>query len=56
MRMLSIRGNDFIAHGTYEETISSHTEHTPKKFLRMLSQQKNDNSFSMYSYAEHTGK
>ncbi len=56
MRMLSIRGNDFIAHWAYEETISSHTEHTPNEFLRMLSQRNNDNSFSMYSYAEHTGK
>ncbi len=28
MHMLSIRGNDFIAHWTYEEMISSHTEHT----------------------------
>ncbi len=56
MRMLSIRGNDFIAHWAYEETISSHTEHTPNEFLHMLSQRKNDNSFSMYSYAEHIGK
>ncbi len=29
MRMLSIRGNDFIAHWADEETISSHTGHTP---------------------------
>jgi hypothetical protein len=28
LHMLSIRGNNFIAHWTYEETISSHTEHT----------------------------
>jgi hypothetical protein len=27
-RMLSIRGNDFIAHWAYAETISSHAEHT----------------------------
>ncbi len=53
--MLSISGNDFIAHWAYDETISSHTEHTPNKFSRMLSQQKNVNSFYMYSYAEHTG-
>ncbi len=56
MRMLSILGNDFIAHWAYEEMISSHTEHTPNEFSRMLSQRKNVNSFYMYSYAEHTGK
>ncbi len=56
MRMLSIRGNDFIAHWAYEETISSHTEHTPNEFSRMLSQRKNVNSFYMYCYAEHTWK
>ncbi len=38
MRMLSIRGNDFIPHWAYEELISSHTEHTRNKFLRMLNQ------------------
>ncbi len=54
--ILSIRGNDFIAHWAYEDTISSHTEHTPNEFSRMLSQRKNVNSFYMYSYAEHTGK
>ncbi len=37
MRMVSIRGNDFIAHWAYEETISSHTEHTRKRFHRTLS-------------------
>ncbi len=56
MRMLSIRGNDFIAHRAYEETISSHTELTPNEFSRMLSQRKNVKSFYMYSYAEHTRK
>jgi hypothetical protein len=56
MHMLSICGNDFIAHWAYEETISSHTEHTPNEFLRMLIQRKNVNSFYMYSYAAHTGK
>ncbi len=56
MRMLSIRGNDFISHWAYGEMISSHTEHTPNEFSRMLSQQKNVNSFYMYRYAEHTGK
>ncbi len=55
-RMLSMRGNDFIAHWAYEERISSHTEHTPNEFSRMLSQRKNVNSFYMYSYAEHMGK
>ncbi len=56
MRTLSIRGNDFIAHWAYEETISSHTEHTPNEFSRLLSQRKNVNSFYRYIYAEHTGK
>ncbi len=32
MRMLSIHGNDFIAHWAYEETISSHTEHCRMNF------------------------
>jgi hypothetical protein len=40
MRTLSIRGNDFIAHWAYKEAISSHTEHTPNKYLRILSQRK----------------
>ncbi len=31
--MLSIRGNDFIARWAYEETTSSHTEHTRNKFF-----------------------
>ncbi len=44
IRMLSKRGNDFIAHWAYAE------------FSRMHSQRKNVNSFYMYSYAEHTGK
>ncbi len=56
MRLLSIRGNDFVAHWEYEETISSHTEHALNEFLRMLSQRKNVKSFYMYIYAEHTGK
>ncbi len=38
MRMLSIRGNDFIAHWAYDTTILSHTEHTRNKFSRMLNQ------------------
>ncbi len=54
MCMLSICGNDIIAHWAYEETISSHTEHMLNKFSRMLSQGKN--SFCMNSYAEQTGK
>ncbi len=56
MLMLSIRGNYFIAHWAYEETISSHTEHTPNEFSCMLSQRKNVKSFYLYIYAEHTGK
>jgi len=56
MRTVSIRGDDFIAHWTYKETISSHTERTPNKFSHMLSQRKNVNSFYIYIYAEHTGK
>ncbi len=46
MHMLSIRGNDFIAHWVSEETISSHTEHTPNEFSHMVSQRKNMNSFT----------
>ncbi len=38
MPMLSMLGNDFIAHWAYEEAISSHTEHTRNEFSRMLSQ------------------
>ncbi len=38
MRMLSIRGNDFIACWAYWEPISSHNEHTRNEFPRMLSQ------------------
>ncbi len=45
MHMLSRRGNDFIAHWAYEETISSHTEHRRKEFSRMLSQRYNVNRF-----------
>ncbi len=56
MRMLSIRGNDFIAHWVHEETISSHTGHMPNEFLRMLILRKNFNRFYVHSYAEHTGK
>ncbi len=36
MRMLSIRGNHFIACWAYVEPISSHTEHTRIEFRRML--------------------
>ncbi len=54
--MVSIREKDFIAHWAYQETISSHTEHTPNEFSRMLSQHKNVTSFYMHSYAEYTGK
>ncbi len=40
MRMLSMRGNDFIACWAYAEPISSHAEHTRNEFEfpRMLSQ------------------
>ncbi len=38
MRMLSIHGNDFIAHWAYEEMILSHIEHTRNEFSCMLSQ------------------
>jgi hypothetical protein len=48
MRMLSIRGNNFIACWAYAEPISSHTEHTRNIFPRMLSQWLNVNSFYMY--------
>ncbi len=56
MWMLSIRGNNFIAHWAYEEMISSHTESTPWELLRILSQQKNINNFYMYIHGEHTRK
>jgi hypothetical protein len=56
LRMLSIRGNDFIAHWAYEETISSHNEHATNEFSRMLNQRKNVNSFYMYINAEQTRK
>jgi hypothetical protein len=36
MCMLSICGNDFIAHWTYEEMISSHTEHMRNEFHACL--------------------
>jgi hypothetical protein len=56
IRMLSIRGNDFIACWAYAEPISSHTEHTRNEFPRMLSQRLNVNRFYMYNpcwaYAE----
>ncbi len=38
MRMLSIRGNDFIACWAYAEPILSHAEHTRNEFPRMLGQ------------------
>ncbi len=58
MRMLSIRGNDFIAHWAYVETISSHTEHMPNEFSRMLSKGLNFDSFYMdiRTHAECTQK
>ncbi len=37
MRMLSIRGNDFIACWAYAEPISLHAEHTMNEFYRTLS-------------------
>ncbi len=54
--MLSISGNDFIAHLAYKKTISLHTESTPNKFSRMLSQQININIFYMYIQAKHMRK
>ncbi len=57
MRMLSICGNNFIAHWAYEETISSHTEHPPNEFSRMLSASgKFLTVITCTIYAEHTGK
>ncbi len=38
MRMLSIRGNNFIACWAYAEPISSHAKHTRNEFPLMLSQ------------------
>jgi hypothetical protein len=46
MRMLSIRGNNFIAHWAYDFRIFSH----------MLSQRKMLTVFTCTIYAEHTGK
>jgi hypothetical protein len=40
-RLLSIRGNDFIACWAYEDTILSLAEHTWKRFYRLLSQRRN---------------
>ncbi len=59
MRMLlSIRGNNFIAHWAYEEKISSHTEHTPNEFSLMLNQHSNFDSVYMdiQTHAEHMWK
>jgi hypothetical protein len=42
MRMLSKRGNNFIASRAYGEPISSHTEHTRNEFHRMLSISRTD--------------
>ncbi len=58
MRMLSIRGNDFIACWAYAEPISSHSEHTRNEFSRMLSMLGNFDSFYMdiWTHAEQTGK
>jgi hypothetical protein len=44
MLWLSIQGNDIMALGACTETISSHTECTPNKFLRILSQRSNFDS------------
>ncbi len=54
LRMLSIRGNDFIAYLAYEERISSHAEHMPNEFLSMLSMRWNFDSFYMdiWTHAE----
>jgi hypothetical protein len=54
MRMLSIRGNDFIACWAYAEPISSNAEHTRNKFPRVRSQRWNVNIFTCTIYAEHT--
>ncbi len=58
MRLLSIRGNDFIACWAYAEPISSHTEHTRNEFSCMLSMLGNFDSFYMdiWTHAEQTGK
>ncbi len=58
MRMLSIRGNDFIACWAFAEPISSHAEHTRNEFSRMLSVRWNFNSFYMdiWTHAEQPRK
>ncbi len=54
--LLSMHGNVFIAHWAYEERISSHTEHTPNEFSRMLSQRSNFDSFYIRIHAKHKRK
>jgi hypothetical protein len=39
MRMLGMRGSDFVACWACAEPISSHAEHARNEFLRVLSQQ-----------------
>ncbi len=58
LRMPSTHGNDFMACCAYEERISSHAEHTPNEFLRMLSVRWNFDSFYMdiWTHAGQTGK
>ncbi len=58
MRMLSIRGNNFIACWAYAEPISSHAEYTRNKFSRMLSVRWNFDSFYMdiWTHAEQPRK
>ncbi len=54
MRMLSIRGNDFIACWAYVEPISSHAQYTRNEFPRMLSQRENVDIFTCTIHAELT--
>jgi hypothetical protein len=56
--MQRICGNDFIACWAYEERISSHAEHMPNEFSRMLSVRWNFDSFYMdiWTHAEQTGQ
>ncbi len=54
MRMLSIRGNGFIACWPYAEPISSHTEHRGMNFRACSASGKMWTAFTCEIHAEHT--
>ncbi len=51
MRMLSVGGNNFVAHWTYEEMVSLHTEYEERIFVQAQPAVKCEH---MYIHAEHT--